>query len=91
MPRASKGIARLGAWSERVWLDELTIGPPTVVTQLSPFPANAAYAPRSHDITRDGRRFLTVVDIDQASSASPTEIHVALNWIEELKQRVPTK
>jgi hypothetical protein len=45
----------------------------------------------SHDVTRDGRRFLAVVDADHASGAPPPEIHVTLNWQEALKQRVPTK
>lgn len=48
---------------------------------------------RLYDISRDGQHFLGFVDAAQTQSgASATQqIHVILNWFEELKARVPTK
>ena len=46
---------------------------------------------RTYDVSPDGRRFLMIKDNaahDQASA--PANIVVVLNWLEELKQRVPT-
>jgi hypothetical protein len=40
-------------------------------------------------VTRDGRRFLMVQQRAQ-KEATPTQINVVLNWVEELKRRVPT-
>jgi len=43
----------------------------------------------NYDVTADGQRFLMV----KAASpeTAPTQINVVLNWLEELKQRVPVK
>jgi hypothetical protein len=42
----------------------------------------------SYDVTADGRRFVLIRGLD----TPPTrEIHVVLNWFEELKRLVPTK
>ena len=46
---------------------------------------------RNFDITPDGKRFLMVIPAEQTQSGArlPTgQIHVVLNWFEELKQRV---
>jgi hypothetical protein len=47
---------------------------------------------RRFDITRDGK-FLGLVAPGQGASGTPAaqEIHVVVNWFEELKARVPTK
>ena len=43
----------------------------------------------SYDVSADGQRFLRVQPMHPDP---PTrEIQVALNWLEELKQRVPTR
>jgi Tol biopolymer transport system component len=42
----------------------------------------------NYDVTPDGQRFLMLKPTEQAQAA-PTQINVVLNWIEELKQRVP--
>jgi eukaryotic-like serine/threonine-protein kinase len=44
-------------------------------------------------VTPDGLRFLMIKDADlkPADAAPPQQINVVLNWIEELKQRVPNK
>jgi hypothetical protein len=44
-------------------------------------------------VSADGQRFLLIKDeppTDGQKTASP-EIHVAVNWLEELKAKVPTK
>jgi hypothetical protein len=41
---------------------------------------------RNYDITSDGRRFLVLLP---AASTEAAQIHVVLNWLEELKQRLP--
>jgi serine/threonine-protein kinase len=46
----------------------------------------------AYDIHPDGQRFIMVSEADEQSAASsPQQVHVVLNWIEELKQRVPTR
>jgi amidase len=45
------------------------------------------------DVSPDGKRFLMIKEPRSASSSdsSPSKINVVLNWLEELKQRVPVK
>jgi len=40
-----------------------------------------------YDVTPDGQRFVMV----QAQETGSTQIHVILNWFEELKRLVPTE
>jgi hypothetical protein len=40
------------------------------------------------DVAADGQRFLMVQSVEPEQPA--TQIHVVLNWFEELKRRVPT-
>ena len=42
-----------------------------------------------YDVAPDGQRFLMIKHTEQQQSAL-TQIHVVLNWFEELKRRVPT-
>ena len=44
---------------------------------------------RNYDVTPDGRRFLMVQGPGQSAEAV-TQIHLVLNWFEELKRLVPT-
>jgi serine/threonine-protein kinase len=44
---------------------------------------------RSYDVSRDGQRFVMIKPIEEESR--PTQVHVVLNWFEELKARVPTE
>jgi hypothetical protein len=46
--------------------------------------------PRPYDMLPDGR-FVTVGDAREPSEQAPLQIQVVLNWLEELKQRVPTR
>jgi hypothetical protein len=70
----------------------LTLGNPTPLP--GGFSSNTTQTdPRNHDVTVDGRRFISVVDSAQIQSRAPAapQIRVVLNWQEELKQRVPTR
>jgi hypothetical protein len=57
------------------------------------------YVPRSSgnqrpwDISADGKRFLMMKDAAPADNQAeaPRKINIVLNWLEELKQRVPVK
>jgi hypothetical protein len=47
---------------------------------------------RTYDVSPDGQRFLLIKDsvgANQASTATSPSMVVVLNWLEELKQRVP--
>ncbi len=56
--------------------------------QANTSPASA----RNHDITPDGKRFITVDDGQlEASHAESPSISVVLNWFEELKRLAPPK
>jgi hypothetical protein len=46
---------------------------------------------RSFDITPDGERFLVVLPAEQTGTgqAPGPQLHVVLNWFEELQDRVP--
>src|SRR5262245_22913915 len=48
---------------------------------------------RQYDITPDGKRFIGVVAAGESQAGTPgaPQIQDVLNWIEELKQRVPVK
>jgi len=48
-------------------------------------PQNSAMA--NYDVSPDGQRFLMVAERNE----TPRQINVALNWIEELKGKVPAK
>ncbi len=53
--------------------------------QYVPTPGTTA----NYDVSSDGQRFLMLKPSEQAQAAR-TQINVALNWFEELKQKVPT-
>ena len=48
---------------------------------------------RSFDISRDGQRFLMVKEgsVGEGSNSLSSPITVSLNWIEELKGKIPEK
>ena len=50
-----------------------------------------AGAPRAWDILPDGRFIGITSATEDAVRGSSPEMHVVLNWLEELKQRVPTR
>ena len=67
----------------------LSAGKPKVLFtgryQSSPNPVPTA----NYDVSPDGQRFLMVKPSEQ-DQAGPTQINVMLNWLEELKRKVPT-
>ena len=67
----------------------LTIGTARPLFQVSskfrPSGNTAAY-----DITPDGKRFV-MTTLPDIADRTPEQIHVVVNWSEELKQRVPTR
>ena len=64
----------------------LQVGNPQVLFQDD---YNGARPVRNYDVTSDGERFLMVRDESEARN-DVTELHVVLNWIEELERLVPT-
>ena len=48
------------------------------------------YPGRNFDITPDGKQFIVVMPVASATDTS-RRINVVVNWLEELKQRVPVK
>jgi Tol biopolymer transport system component len=46
---------------------------------------------RAYDVSADGQRFITVRDNDRPSEPPPAQMILVQNWLEELKQRVPTR
>jgi Tol biopolymer transport system component len=54
-------------------------------------PLVATTGPRSYDITRDGSGFLAVTPLagDQPMAVEAREVHIVVNWFEELKRLVP--
>jgi serine/threonine-protein kinase len=50
------------------------------------FPATGA--PASYDVTADGKRFLMLKEQAERQGA-PDQLHVVVNWFEELRRRVP--
>lgn len=49
----------------------------------------APFGTANYDVAPDGQRFL-MIKASKQTQAAPTQINVVLNWIEELKQKVPT-
>ena len=45
----------------------------------------------SYDVTPDGQRFLMMKQSEPGDRSRPTSMVVVLNWLDELKQRVPTR
>ncbi|HEX7794525.1 MAG TPA: protein kinase [Vicinamibacterales bacterium] len=68
-----------------------TFGEPMPVPR--PFVARAPNLERPYDVSRDGQRFLGVIDVVQTQTGTPAgpQIQVVLNWFEELNAKVPTK
>ena len=42
---------------------------------------------RAYDVTSDGQRFLMIKEDASPEGLAPNEIHVVLNWFEELRAR----
>jgi hypothetical protein len=44
-----------------------------------------------YDVAPDGKRFLMIKNTAPAHPSRPDQLNIVLNWVEELKARVPTK
>jgi serine/threonine-protein kinase len=55
-----------------------------------PYMNAAGWVRANYDVSHDGQHFLMLKPVDE-TSAPLTEIHVVLNWSEELKRLVPTE
>jgi hypothetical protein len=49
-----------------------------------------AGGPTSYDVSLDDQRFLLAEELEPQKLPA-TRLHVVLNWIEELKRRVPSQ
>ncbi len=66
-----------------------SVGNPTTILNTAYW---ALLNGRTYDASPDGQRFLMIKDAAAATSAgTPASLVVVLNWLEELKQRVPVK
>jgi len=64
------------------------IGRPTAL----PIRGFTGTGPRNYDISPDGNSFVMIApDESKPGGQLPSQLNVALNWLEELKQRVPLK
>jgi serine/threonine-protein kinase len=64
------------------------VGKPAVLFEGTYYPTAGSFP--NYDVSRDGQQFLMLKPIAPQSSA-PTQIHVVVNWFEELKKKVPAK
>jgi eukaryotic-like serine/threonine-protein kinase len=69
---------------------DLALGTPQ--TAVKGRHAPAVYPTRHYDVSADGQRFLLLKDAPapEGQKAPSPEIHLVLNWFEELKAKVPT-
>jgi serine/threonine-protein kinase len=80
-------------------LHAVSVTPQPAFTFGSPVPVPSAGLqfrlglPRQYDIVPNRQRLIGVVDATETQAAAPAapQIQVVLNWMEELKQRVPVK
>lgn len=68
-------------------LSPFRVDPPRVMFRASPGEYDATTPTRSWDVSPDGKRF--VLMRVQAADRPVTAVNVVLNWIDELKRRVP--
>ena len=61
---------------------------------VSPFSGSTASTERPYDISRDGQRFLGLIDATQGTQSGASgapQIQIVLNWFDELKRKAPVK
>jgi Tol biopolymer transport system component len=84
-----------GTGTSQIMAADVQTQPSFLVVKTTPLPIEGIIGetgPRNYDITPDGK-FIVMVPRSQSDSdkAAPEQINISLNWIEELKQRVPVK
>ena len=71
-----------------------TSGTPEVVFEGAYFspPWYSRVTARTYDISPDGKRFLMIKELDEKTESigPPKQLHLILNWFEELKRLAPT-
>ena len=83
---ATGALMRVGVGRGPAWLA-------TAPTKLfdGPYGVEAYHSGRTYDVSPDGKRFLMIKNDDGIIDPNATtSMVVVLNWLEELKQRVPT-
>jgi len=84
-------------WNGKLYAVDIQTEPRFSLGPLTPLPIAGALqptgAPRNYDIHPNGKQFVVVLAASQGENNQPTQpqVNVVLNWIEELKQRVPVK
>jgi Tol biopolymer transport system component len=82
-------------WNSKLLAIDVQTEPSVSFGKPSPLPITGALQqlglPRNYDITPDGKQFIIVLAASQGQNNQPAtpQINVVLNWVEELKQRVP--
>lgn len=46
---------------------------------------------RTYDVSPDGHRFLMIKELIRDTSGPAPQLNIVLNWLDELKQRVPVR
>jgi len=84
-------------WNSKINVVDLQTEPTFSVIKVSALPITGAIQPiglpRNYDISPDGKQFIVVLAASQTQNNQPAapQLNVVLNWLEELKQRVPVK
>ena len=65
------------------------VGPLPPISRM--FLGDAPTAQRPYDTARDSKRFLGLTSGDGGDPTQANQIHVVINWFEELRRRVPIK
>ncbi len=67
-------------------------GTPSLLVKGQYYNSSGAFLGRTYDVSLDGQRFLMIKEGGVADqTATPTQIVVVQNWVEELKRLVPTR
>jgi hypothetical protein len=83
-------------WNSKLHAVDVQTEPAFALGASSTLPISGALqatgGPRNYD-TRDGKQFIVVLSPSQNQNNQPTppQINVVLNWVEELKQKVPVR
>lgn len=63
--------------------------PPRVLFDLAAGLHSGTRIVPAYDVSPDGQRFIFVRRPPQANPPPPSEIHIVVNWFEELRAKVP--
>jgi eukaryotic-like serine/threonine-protein kinase len=67
------------------------VGRPVPLFDISPDLGFACVPVRCYDVTADGQRFIAVQLLPREAPPPVTQINLILNWVEELKAKVPVR